>query len=1037
MDSDSYTGPTLGAESLDADVLAAGELFDGERILLRHNYNLLCGLYDVRNEETAKRKLLLLFPRMVGTDPAFASRFNATCGRLRGLRTNGLLTVEAFGKRGGRYYIQYEYFAGDCLSRWMQEGMPYRSDSNPNIDTESTVSECPETRMEGIPHPIPEKCVKTMMNTIGGALQRLHRQGLHHYNLTLTSILFDGHNEFRLWGAGMYEMIGKPLFERLVSAGIPPIISKERRRLLDPVTGMSPEMRAGSPPDPRADIHGLALIGYEFITNRLPETPATLPSELQPGISPHWNPTLLKALAKAPEDRQETVEAFLRELDGQKVKPLTAWQRRRNTWLGNLRIFLLKHALSLSAVVLMLIAAAFFINWTQSSDKDLVEINTLADAPIRSVRNPDRATHVLEIQPSNAIVTTVGRDSQEFQTNAEGQVYLVVPSKQGRIRIQAQGYHAEDWILREDGSDKPNRITIELQRQFAKAKINAYSESIVYWRFADQANAEWQELGTIDENEMAQFEMLLPAGTIDLEVRHPFYRTVRFNAVDFPTSQLVALKAEQELRPAGLHVLTEPQGADVILNGQKMGQAPLRIEGMVFAGPVELVVQLSHHHPYSMTIEPVPGSWSRIEIPPLKPITRALPVELIASDSDDNLLFNEHTVIKMNGRLLESSSNDGTLLLPLGNVELEISHPDYLPASRTLRLNETEPSSWSLTMQARPARLTIETDPADTEVMLLINGQKHTFAQTIELAAGREYFIEITIAGHEAVTQTFAPNANANLHWHVAPDRLQPLNHGNPWTFPYSNYRFVWLPSGNFTIGSPRVERHRLPNENDGLGRQPEGVIQEGFWIAEIPVTQDFYQKLTGENPSRFQNPQHPVENISWESAMAFAAMLTKQESAAGRLPEGYVFRLPTQLEWEFASRAGNNTPFSWGTNANPEQGNFRGVYPRDPDRSAQFPKLNQTTPVRSFPANEWGLYDMHGNVWEFTLDAYNDRFPNEPSLVDWIEYRGRDSIVIRGGSWQDSADRSRSAARERMGRDQINSATGFRLVIARPISTS
>jgi formylglycine-generating enzyme required for sulfatase activity/serine/threonine protein kinase len=1035
MDSDSYTGPTLGADSLDADVLAAGELFDGERILLRHNYNLLCGLYDVRNEETGKRKLLLLFPRMVGTDPDFANRFNATCSRLRGLRTDGLLTVEAFGKRGGRYYIQYEYFAGDCLSRWMHEGVPYRTNNNTSDDSRSTASQCTQSEIDNTPHPIPEATVKTMMDTIGGALQRLHRQGLHHYNLTLTSILFDGHNEFRLWGAGMYEMIGKPLFERLVSAGIPPIISKERRRLLDPVAGMSPEMRAGSPPDPRADIHGLALIGYEFITNRLPGTPASLPSELQPGISPHWDATLLKALSKTPEDRQETVEAFLRELDGQKVKPLTAWQKRRNTWLGNLRIFLLKHALSLSAIVLLMIAAAFFFNWTQG-DKDIVETDTVADAPIRSIRNPDRATHVLEIQPSDAIVTTVGRDSQEFQTNVEGQIYLVVPSQQGRIRIQSQGYHAEDWILRDDGSQKPNRITIKLQRQFAKAKIHAHPDSIVYWRFADQANGDWQELGTIEEEEAALFEKLLPAGTIDLEVRHPFYRSVRFNAVDFPTDQLVALKAEQELRPAGLHVLTEPQGADVLLNGQKMGQAPLRIEGMVFAGPVELVIQLTNHHPYSMTLEPVPGSWSRIEIPPLKPITRALPVELSASDSGDNLLFDEQTVIKINGRRMESS-DDGTLLLPLGMVELEISHPDYLSASRTLHLSETEPSSFSLTLQARPARLAIEIHPADSEVALLINGRRRTFSKTLELAAGKEYAIEIIIADHEAVTQTFQPKANAELTWRVAPDRLQALNADSPWTFPYSDYRFVWLPGGSFTMGSPRAERHRLPNENDGLGRQPEGIIQEGFWIAEIPVTQAFYQMITGENPSHFQNPQHPVETISWEAANAFAAKLTEQESAAGRLPEGYVFRLPTQLEWEFANRTGNNEPFSWGASATPEQGNFRGVYPRDPDRSAQFPTHNRTTPVRSFPPNEWGLYDMHGNVWEFTLDAYNDRFPNEPRLIDWMESRGRDSTVIRGGSWQDSADRSRSAARERMGRNQSNSATGFRLVIARPISAS
>jgi formylglycine-generating enzyme required for sulfatase activity len=1024
MESDSYTGPPLGAESLDADVLVPGELFDGERVLVRHNYNLLCGLYDVRNETSGKRKLLLLFPRMVGTDPAFATRFNTTCSRLRGLRINGLLTVEAFGQRGGRFFIEYEHFAGDCLSRWNHE---IDSGANPPSTADSPTEAAPNSAKT----PMPEALVKTMMETIGGALQRLHRQGIHHYNLTLTSVLFDGHHKFQLWGAGMYEMIGKPLFERLVSAGIPPIISQERRRLLDPVAGMSPEMRAGEAPDPRADIHGLALIGYEFITNQLPNTTISPPSQLRPNISPHWDPTLLKALAKTPDQRQETVKAFLRELDGKKVKALTAWQRRRNAWLGNFRVFLLRHALALAALILLLVASIFFFNWTRS-DGELPATSTLTDAPIRSVRTADRATHILEIQPLNAVVVAAGRNSPEFQTDGDGRLFLNVPTQQGRIRIQAEGYHTEDWILRDDGTQQPSRITIHLQREFAKPQISAQPESKVFWRFTEHSHGEWQELGTICEQGSTLFENALPAGTADLEVRHPHYRTVRFNAVDLPIDQLVALKAEQELRPAGLHVLTDPQGANVVLNGEKIGQAPLRIEGMVFTGPVELRIELANHHPYSTIIEPTPGSWSRIEIPTLQAITRTLPVQLNASDTGKNLLLDDRIEIRVNEQLLKPNAANGTLLLPLGTNEVKIAHPDYQLSRTTLNLSESEPADWALTLQARPARLTIETLPTDAEVRLSINGRRRPFANTIELAAGSKHTIEIILSGHETATKTFHPSANADLHWRVAPDKLEPLSAGSPWTFPYSDMRFVWIDSGSFTMGSPRTERHRLPNENDGIGRQPEGIVREGFWISEIPVTQAFYQAITGENPSRFQNPQHPVENLSWHAANAFAAKLTEQESAAGRLPAGYVFRLPTQLEWELSSRAGSDTPFSWGATATPEQGNFRGLYPRDPDRAGQFPINNRTTPVRTFPANAWGLFDMHGNVWEFTLDCYNDRYPNEFRLIDWSESRTSDAIVIRGGSWQEPAERARSAARERMGRNQANAATGFRLVIGR-----
>lgn len=1010
----------MGAESLDADVLTAGELFDGERILVRHNYNLLYGLYGVRNEATGKQKILLLFPRLVATDPDFAKRFNTTCSRLRGIHSNGLLTVENFGRRGGRFCIEYEPFAGDCLSRWI---------TDEPITVASQISE-QASDATATQTSLGEDKVKLMMQSIGCALQRLHRQGIHHYNLTLTSVLFDGHSQFKLWGAGMYEMIGKHLFERLVSAGIPPVISKERRRLLDPVAGMSPEMRAGAPPDPRADIHGLAVIGYEFLTGSLPGNSLTPPSQVQPGISPHWDPTLLKALSKSPDERQETVECFLRELDGKKAKTLTSWQRQRNRWISNARIFILRHTLVLAAAALVVVAAIFFSKWIRS-DQEQPAQRAITDAPIRVVRTAERATHILEIQPAHATVLTSGRDPLTFETDAEGKLFLNVPSERGRIRIQAAGYHTEDWILRDDGSNQPNRISVELRPQFTKLQMDARADSSIYWRKSNDDSAEWQRLGVTEQTGTSAFENSLPAGVLDLEVRHPHYRTVRFSAVEFPTDEWVGLKAQQELRPAGLHVVTQPPGATVRLNGDVMGQAPLRIEGLVAANAVELKVELRYHHPYATTISLSPGSWTRLEIPPLEPILRNLPIEVRASDGNRNLLLDEQTRFELNEEIVPTPIADGKIAIPLGNNSVRISHPDYQPEQSRLAISETQPERLQLTLQALPAQLAIDVHPQDVPARLWVNGREQALRKTMELSAGSSYELQVIIEGFEAVSKSLQPSANESLYWRIEPNSLQALQKEQPWTFPYSDMRFVWIPAGSFTVGSPRAERHRLPNESDGLGRQPEGIIQQGFWMSDTPITQAFYESITGDNPSRFKDPLRPVENLSWNQANAFAAKLTEQESAAGRLPAGFVFRLPTQLEWEFASRAGTDSPFSWGSSATPEQGNFRGVYPRDPERSASFPRSEHTSPVRSFEPNPLGLFDMHGNVWEFTLDNYNDRYPNEFRLVDWIETRRSDFIVIRGGSWQDAPERARSAARERMGRDDTNASTGLRLVIA------
>jgi sulfatase modifying factor 1 len=955
MSDQRHDEPQLYAKSLDADVLAIGDLFGADRIVLRHSYNLLYGLYEVCDESSGMRKILLLLPRMVNTDPDFAARFNATCSLLRELQIPGLLKVEEFGCTDGRYYIKYEHFAGNCLLQWMEQ----KTELAGSVDGEQ----------KGVSTPFTEDQVKSMLLTIGGALQQLHRHGIHHYNLTLNSILLEDEKMFRLWGAGIYEMIGKPLFERLASAGIPPIILKEKRRLLDPVAGMSPEMRAGNPPEPRADIHGLASISYEMLTHRLPATPLTPPTQIQAHIRPQWDVSLMKALARDPQQRQETISAFLRELDDKQTKPPSLWQKTINVWLVYVRLFLMRHALLSASLVMCIAAIAFFFHWMRTDESDL------KIAPIKAVA-PPTTTDSEPTPPSEA----------------------------------------------------------ETPPAFAKLQITAQQDSQIFWRRSDSSPEEWQHLGAIDDSGTALFKSDLLVGSNDLAIRHPHYEAVELHAIDFPAETIINIELTQLPRPFGLQILSQTQGAKVFINGQAVGITPLEIAEMAFTGAVELRVELLNHHPYSTTIEPVPGSFLKMELPPLEVITRKLTVDLRASDSSRNLALDEMTVIRLNGAILTREIATESLELPLGDSTIEVSHPDYLTLQAKISLQATSPATWSQSLTARPARLHIATEPKGVKTVLSINGRPHPFATIIGLPAGQKHLLELTLEGYEVATATFQPKANAELHWRVAPDKLAALEIGSAWTFPYSEMRFVWIEGGVYALGSPRTERHRLPNENDGIGRQPEAVISNGFWIAEIPMTQAFYKMMSGENPSHYQNPNHPVENINWHTANQFAAQLTARETAAGRLPEGYVFRLPTQLEWELACRAGTKTPFSWGESATPEQGNFRGMYPRDPNRANEWQAFEHTTAVRSYPANAFGLFDMHGNVWEFTIDTYNDRYPNEARLIDWREERNNDAVVIRGGSWQEPAERARAASRERIGREQFNSQTGFRLVIGKPV---
>ena len=141
------------------------------------------------------------------------------------------------------------------------------------------------------------------------------------------------------------------------------------------------------------------------------------------------------------------------------------------------------------------------------------------------------------------------------------------------------------------------------------------------------------------------------------------------------------------------------------------------------------------------------------------------------------------------------------------------------------------------------------------------------------------------------------------------------------------------------------------------------------------------------------------------------------------------MYRLPTEAEWEYAARAGSVTPFHFGEIADPSMGNFQGSYPFDEQRKSKVEGHYGTRPVGSYVANAFGLYDMHGNVREFTADTYHARLPGK-SLVDPRPRTEGRRITVRGGSWEDYARHVRSAWRVEVGVDTVSASLGFRVCL-------
>jgi formylglycine-generating enzyme required for sulfatase activity/uncharacterized caspase-like protein len=229
----------------------------------------------------------------------------------------------------------------------------------------------------------------------------------------------------------------------------------------------------------------------------------------------------------------------------------------------------------------------------------------------------------------------------------------------------------------------------------------------------------------------------------------------------------------------------------------------------------------------------------------------------------------------------------------------------------------------------------------------------------------------------------------------------------------------VSIPAGSFKMGSPPGQRGRSENE------EPQHTVNvPSFFMGKFEVTQEQYQQVMGKNPSYFEGAKRPVEQVSWNDAVEFCKKLSQKT--------GRTYRFPSEAEWEYACRAGTTTPFHFGETITTELANYNGGYPY-----ASAPKgknRGQTTEVGSFPPNAFGLYDMHGNVWESCADTWHSNYKGAPSDGSaWID-NDNPLRVLRGGSWFSSPKLCRSASRsiiDRAGRDSIGSLIGFRVVCA------
>jgi formylglycine-generating enzyme required for sulfatase activity len=228
--------------------------------------------------------------------------------------------------------------------------------------------------------------------------------------------------------------------------------------------------------------------------------------------------------------------------------------------------------------------------------------------------------------------------------------------------------------------------------------------------------------------------------------------------------------------------------------------------------------------------------------------------------------------------------------------------------------------------------------------------------------------------------------------------------------------RMRWIRPGEFQMGSPADEPERYDAET-----QHAVLLTRGFWLAATACTQALWQAVMRSNLSRFKGAERPVQQVGWQDVQGFLERLNA-------LVSGGAFRLPTEAEWEYACRAGTTTPFWFGKQITPEQANYDGNYPYNNGPQAQY--RQETVPVQALPCNGWGLYQMHGNVWEWCQDRY-DNYATATAATPAVDPSGPaagEFRVLRGGSWFYYGRYVRSASRLAGRPGSRDDNIGFRL---------
>lgn len=1047
------------------EILTPGEKFDDYQILRCISYDILGSLYEIEHIRDGSKRSIYVLPPIVRGDSTFRNRFREYSEPITDLEHPNIFTFERSQVLNDRFCFLGTPFEGrnlvDYLEAYVHTLHAEKASSQLLIDDEADKPTDSEELLGDQTTGLPLDEVHAILQQVLEALRYAHRHNVVHLNLNPTNLLRCEDGTIKVVGFGLMTMAGKQLYETLVSAGIPPISIGPRRIRINTVDILSPEARLGQAKDQRSDIYALGITAYWLLTGRKPKSNYQPASELRPEAGAGWDTLLSNCLERDPDKRYQSAAAVLRDLANidtlspPKPKPVAPGPSETRTVFRHIDFIPVPQKIRQRGIVyerafrLFIIGLFGVIGMGIASTFYLLAFSE--DTPLSStvaIRTPAGQIPRLsmDISPANARVTIRGEDISFLVR--DGKLDLNIRPGTYNFEIDSPNFLTEKRLILIER--EPVEMKVSLRTSYGHLRITALPGTEIV---ATDSSGRTFSLPKVGEDGILDLPTMLYSGTYTLRATLPNHGGKDIPALELANEGVTEVDLSLTPLPAFLAVTSNPIGATIRdSEGTVIGRTPVLLGG---DPPLELDTDLS----FSITAEGFAGEERTIRLQPgeeatidfgnLRPLSGGIDVQVQfdapAGAIDRSDLDRARVsitaldpVVAGRQQLINDLGMDG--LKPAGYYRVTVEHPNFKPAEQTVEIKPGETLRVPVVLEPKPATLVLNVMPDSVDAVVMTGGRQIQVvpgrSTRVELTPFEEHEIQILARDHFSVRTEVTLGANESTILRVP---LQPVpgpREDTSYTVPYLNLELAWIPPGTFTMGSPEGESSRLPTE----GPATEVTISRGFWMGKHEVTQKEYQAIMGTNPSRFKGEDRPVDNVSWNDAMSFASRLNAMEREAGRLPAGYQYRLPTEAEWEYAARAGSRTPFNFGSTASPEQGNFRGTYPRDfRGHSAPDPIVG-TAPVGRYQPNNFGLYDMHGNVREWCLDWYQARLPGgsvrDPVTPrpDGSHFQDQDRArkSYRGGSYEDFAHNARSASRgEGLRPSTTSPSTGFRIVLA------